>query len=342
MILAGDIGGTKADLGLFEPGGDARRPPLEGRLEVRKYPSLEALIREFLGQAAGRIAMAAPRAARMATPTRIVFGVAGPVHDNRCDAVNLPWPIDGNATGAALGIPLLLLNDLSATAWGVSVLGPSDLVVLNDSPPGSGSRVLIAAGTGLGESIVARNDGGWVVVPSEGGHADFAPRDPLEDELLVWLRAKYGRVSYERVLSGPGIADLFRFMGDSDRGAASREVEQRFAAAPDPAAVVTETALDGSCERSCLAIRKFVDVFGAEAGNLALKGLALAGVYLGGGIAPRLVPFLTDGRLVRAFTDKGRLKPVLERMPVAVILDPRTGLWGAAFYALAHPMTNGS
>jgi len=272
-----------------------------------------------------------------ALPEAIVLGVAGPVHDNVCEAVNLPWLIDGNALGAALSAPVLLLNDLAATAWGLSVLGPRDLMVLNDSRPSAGSRVLIAAGTGLGESIVARDGTGWVVVPSEGGHADFGPRDPLEDELNLWLRSRYGRVSYERVLSGPGIADLFRFMSETGRGTAPREVEARFRTAPDPAALVTETALDGSCERSRLAVDKFVDVYGAEAGNMALKGLALAGVYLGGGIAPRLLPFLNDGRFVRSFTDKGRLAPVLEQMPVAVILDPRTALWGAVVYASAHP-----
>jgi len=323
MILAGDIGGTKADLALFEPGGDPRHPHLGGRIPTREHASLGALVESFLDGARER-------------PERAVFGIAGPVKDNRCEATNLPWLVDGNALGEHLGARVTLINDLTSTAWGIPQLAPNDLEILHPGTPADATRALIAAGTGLGESIIARAEDAWIAVPSEGGHTDFAPRTPLEDELLLWLRAKYSRVSYERVLSGPGIADLYRFMTDTGRGNEPPEIGRRFASAPDPAVVVTETANDGSCERSRLVFETFVDIYGAEAGNLALKALALGGVYVGGGIAPRILAFLRDGRFVRGFQDKGRLTPVLEHIPLAVILDPRTSLWGAASYAVTH------
>jgi glucokinase len=324
MILAGDIGGTKADLALFERGGDPRHPRLGRRIPTREHASLGALLEAFLDEAHER-------------PERAVFGIAGPVKNNRCEATNLPWLVDGNALGEHLGTRVTLINDLATTAWGVSQLAPEDLEILHPGEPTDATRALIAAGTGLGESIMARTEDGWIAVPSEGGHADFAPRNPLEDELLQWLRAKYSHVSYERVLSGPGIADLYRFMTDLDRGQEPPEVAQRFAGAPDPAVVVTETALDGSCERSRRVLETFTDIYGSEAGNLALKALAQGGVYVGGGIAPRILPFLRGGRFARGFQDKGRLTPVLEQIPLAVILDPRTSLWGAAAFAMTHP-----
>ncbi len=324
MILAGDIGGTKAELGWFDRDLGPRAPRRDSRLATRGHATFDALLAEFMAQQPGR-------------PERAVFGIAGPVRDNRCEATNLPWRIDGDALGARLGVQCTLLNDLATTAMGLPQLGPDDLMVVHAGVPGDGPRALIAAGTGLGEAIVAPHAPGWLPIPTEGGHTDFGPRNALEDELLQWLRARYGRVSYERILSGPGIADLYRFLTDTRRGAEPPAVARRFATTDDPAAVVTETALDGSCERSGLAIGMFIDVYGAEAGNLALKSLALGGVYLGGGIAPRLGNLLLDGRFMRAFRDKGRLSPVLEPLPVSVILDPRTALWGAASYALTHP-----
>ena len=324
MILAGDIGGTKADLALFERGGDPRQPRHGGRIPTREHGSLDSLLETFLGATRDR-------------PERAVFGIAGPVKHNRCDATNLPWLVDGNALGERLGIRVTLLNDLATTAWGISALAPQDIEILHPGDPTDATRALIAAGTGLGESIMARSESGWIAVPSEGGHCDFAPRNPLEDELLQWLRAKYSRVSYERVLSGPGLADLYRFMSDTGRGSEPPAIARRFAEAPDPAAVVTGTALDGSCERSRVTLETFADIYGSEAGNLALKSLALGGMYVGGGIAPRILPFLRDGRFARGFQDKGRLTPVLEQIPLAVILDPRTSLWGAAAFALTHP-----
>ena len=323
MILAGDIGGTKAQLALFAPGSDPRSPVVEDRLPTHGSPSLDAIVRTFLARAG-------------AEPSRCVLGIAGPVHNNACITTNLPWHVDGNALGSSLGAPVTLLNDLEATAWGLQTLAPSDLLTLQDGTPAAGNRALIAAGTGLGEAMLMWDGTRWNPMASEGGHTDFAPRDVLEDELLHWLRGKYGRVSYERVLSGPGLADLYRFFRDTRRGDEPAEIAMRFDRAEQPAAIVTESALDGSCERARLTLDRFVSIYGAEAGNLALKSLALGGVFVGGGIAPRMIPALQRGGFVRSFFDKGRLSPVLTRIPVSVVLEPRTAVWGAAAFALAE------
>jgi glucokinase len=323
VILAGDIGGTKAQFALFERGAHPRSPVSEDRLPTAGSPSLDAIVREFLGRSGTK-------------PDRIVLGIAGPVHDNACITTNLPWHVDGNAMSESLGAPVTLLNDLEATAWGLELLGPADLVSLQAGTPTPGNRALIAAGTGLGEAILMWDGAAWHPMASEGGHTDFAPRDALEDELLHWLRGKYGRVSYERVLSGPGLADLYRFFREVRRGDEPAEIAMRFDRADQPAAVVTETALDGSCERSRLVLDRFVQVYGAEAGNLALKSLALGGVFVGGGIAPRMIPALIRGGFAHAFFEKGRLSPVLTRIPVSVVLDTRTAMWGAAARALAN------
>ncbi len=322
MILAGDIGGTKAHLALYAPGSQPRAPAAEDRLPTNGSPSLEAILRTFLDRAGAR-------------PERCVLGIAGPVHDNACITTNLPWHVDGNALSGALGAPVTLLNDLEATAHGLPVLGPDDLATLQDGVRADGNRAIIAAGTGLGEALVRWDGARWHPMASEGGHTDFGPRDALEDELLQWLRGHYGRVSYERVLSGPGLADLYRFFRETRRGDEPAGVAMRFDRAEQPAAIVTETALDGSCERARLVLERFVSIYGAEAGNLALKAMALGGVFVGGGIAPRMLPALTRGGFVRAFFEKGRLSPVLTRIPVSVVLDARAAVWGAAAYALA-------
>jgi len=322
MVLAGDVGGTKTLLALYPDGGPTRRPAFESKRASRDYPSLEAMVREFVSASGAR-------------PRRAVLGVAGPVVDNRCEATNLPWVVSGDEIGRALGgADVLLINDLEATAWGLGELAGGDLESLQRGERVSGNRALIAAGTGLGEGILVWDGERHRPTPSEGGHADFAPANALQDELLVWLRARFGHVSTERVLSGPGLADLYRFLGATWRGSEPPGMAERFERAEDPAALITAAALDGSCERARLAVETFVEVYGAEAGNLALKALAVGGVFVGGGIAPRIVAALRDGRFVRAFNAKGRLAPLLERVPVAVILDPSTALWGAAAVAL--------
>ena len=323
MFLAGDIGGTKAQLALFAPGAGPRSPVREERLPTHGSPSLEAILREFLGRDG-------------ATPSHCVLGIAGPVQENRCVTTNLPWQVDGDALGDALGAPVTLLNDLEATAWGLQTLSGSELLTLQEGADGSGHRALIAAGTGLGEALLVRDGARWLPVASEGGHVDFAPRDAVEDELLHWLRGRFGRVSYERILSGPGLADLYRFHRETRRGDEPAAFAAEFDRAADPAAIVSAGALDGSCERARLTLDRFVSIYGAEAGNLALKAVATGGVFVGGGIAPRILPALERGGFVRSFFAKGRLSPVLTRIRVQVVLEPRTAVWGAAVRALTE------
>lgn len=322
VILAGDVGGTKTQLALFETGASARSPRARNRYSSRDFPSLESLVKAFLSETGGR-------------PTRAVFGIAGPVVENRVEATNLPWHMSGETMSAALGgAPVTLLNDLVTTAWGLGELGGADLETLQRGREVAGNRALIAAGTGLGEALLVRDGDRWIPSASEGGHADFGPRTPLEDELLVWMRARYGRVSYERLLSGHGLADLHRFMRATARGEERDEDAREFDRAEDPAAVVTRTALENRGTRARLALETFVDVYGAEAGNLALKSLAVGGVFVGGGIAPKIRAVLAGGRFVAAFTQKGRLTPLLTSIPVSLILDEHTSLWGAARVAL--------
>jgi glucokinase len=322
MILAGDVGGTKTRLALYERGGRPREPLVERTLPSRDHASFEALMHAFLDEAG-------------ANPDAIAIGVAGPVLGDRVETTNLPWHIVAPRLSEHLGgARVRLLNDLESTAWGLSVLEDRDIEVLQAGDARPGNRALVAAGTGLGEAFVAWDGHAWHPSASEGGHADFAPRNELEDELLRWLRARHGRVSYERVLSGPGLADLFRFLSDTGRGDASELMTRDFASAPDPAVVVTRAALEGSCPRARLALDIFVSIYGAEAGNVALKALAVNGVYLGGGIAPRIMPLLREGGFLHAFASKGRLSPMLERIPVRLILDDRAALWGAATVAL--------
>ncbi|HUK62693.1 MAG TPA: glucokinase, partial [Dongiaceae bacterium] len=189
---------------------------------------------------------------------------------------------------------------------------------------------------------LAAEGAGWRALPSEGGHSDFASRDPLEDELLGWLRSRHGHVSYERVLSGAGLADLYRFFQATGRGSAPAAFEAAFAAAADPAPLVSAAGIDGSCDRARRVVERFVSIYGSEAGNLALKVLAVAGVYVAGGIAPHLVPVMNEGGFVRSFADKGRMAALLGQIPVVVVLDDRCALWGAAAAALAHAPTHGA
>jgi len=322
VILAGDVGGTKTQLALIEPGDPIRSPRARRRFASREHDSLETLVEAFLAEAGGR-------------PTRAVIGIAGPVVDNRCETTNLPWTMSGERLSRTLGgAPVTLLNDLVTTAWGLGELGGDDLVVLQAGNPAPGNRALIAAGTGLGEALLVRDGERWLPSPSEGGHTDFAATNEFEDGLLRWLRRRYERVSYERVLSGPGLTDLHRYHREAGIGDEPPAFAASFDAADDPAATVTRAALDGSCGRARAALDRFCEIYGAEAGNLALKALAVGGVYLAGGIAPKIVESLAAGGFLEAFCNKGRLSPLLSDIPVAVVLDEHTSLWGAARVAL--------
>ena len=323
MILAGDVGGTKTHLALFAPGGSPRHPEREQLFSSHDYDSLESLARAFLSE---------PPSPHV---ERAVFGIAGVVIRNRCETTNLPWHVDGSEMAAALGgTSVTLLNDLVATAHGLDTLESTELETIQAGTMEPGTRAVLAAGTGLGMVSVSRDGAHRFITPSEGGHADWAPRTAIERELAAWLAERHGRASVERVLSGRGLADLYRFLTATARGGEPLGFAERFMAADDPAALVSEAALDRSCERAELALGMFVDAYGAEAGNLALRVLAGEGLYLGGGIAPRVRAALQSARFLDAFRDKAPMSDLMRRFPVHLILDSRAALWGAAHVAL--------
>jgi glucokinase len=328
VILAGDVGGTKTALALFE----VRRRTLavvrEGVLPSQGFAALADAIRQFLSDGPG------------ATIDAACVGVAGPVIDGRCTATNLPWVVDEDSLAACVGTRRVkLVNDLEATGHGILGLPPSALAPIQAGERRKATMALLAAGTGLGEVLLVWDGRRHRVVSSEGGHTDFAPRTELEIELLRFLRKEFGRVSYERIVSGPGLYNIYRFLLATD-GAPEAEWLRSRMESGDPSAVVAEAALDSRDARAAQALDMFVSVYGAEAGNLALKALAVGGIFVGGGIAPKIRPKLDDGTFVTAFRDKGRLSGMMATIPVHLVLEPRTALLGAA--AVARSLLSGA
>jgi glucokinase len=329
MILAGDIGGTKSNLALFTFKGGRLSPVVEHTLPSQAYAGLEDVVREFLH-----------RANSQKPPTTIgeisgaCFGVAGPVVHDRIETPNLPWIISGQRLRQALGLEAVkLVNDLEATGYGIASLGRDEFVTLNEGSLGErGNAALIAAGTGLGEAMLYWDGEDFIPIASEGGHADFAPRNGLEIELLRYLLDRLDRVSYERVLSGPGLFNIYSFLRDSGYGEEPAWLTERLEQG-DPSAEISKAALANENALCVQAQDMFVSIYGAEAGNLALKVKAIGGLFVGGGIAPKIIDKLRDGTFMRAFTDKGRLSPLLEAIPVRVILNPKAALYGAARFA---------
>jgi len=318
MILAGDIGGTSTRLALFEVEHGRPVPTAQHTYHSPQYPGLEEILSEFL--AAGQPPIEAA-----------CFGIAGPVREGRVETPNLSWVVDAGRIATRLQLrDVILLNDLEATGYGVATLQPSDLTILNEGKAlVGGSCAVIAAGTGLGEAALHFDGSFYHPYASEGGHCDFAPRDQLEAGLLFALRRQLDHVSWERVVSGPGLLNLYRFLKDSGRGVEPAWLAERMAR-EDPPAVIAACALEGSSDLCALALRRFVSCYGAEAGNLALKVLATGGVYLGGGIAPKILPELKKPAFLEAFFDKGRYRKLMESIPVQVILNDKTALYGAA------------
>ncbi len=323
MILAGDVGGTKTNLALYRARdgrlvrGDLRSFP------SRDYPSLEAVIGEFLGPG-GKADLAC-------------IGVAGPVLSGRSRLTNLSWTVEEEAVRKACGARRgHLINDLQATAFAVPFLSPEGVAVLQEGTPDPrGVIVVAAAGTGLGVSFLVPGGEGYRPFPSEGGHADFAPRDEREARLLSFLRGRLaGRVSAERVVSGPGLEEIYRFLREEGGMAEAPQVEERFRR-EDPPRVIAEEGRTGRSPACGAALSLFASLYGALAGNLALQFLATGGIVLGGGIAPAILPVLSGGSFLEAFLDKGRFRDFLRRVPVRVILDDTAALLGAAHYALA-------
>lgn len=324
MILAGDVGGTKTNLGLFEGTGERLRLLRSDQFHSADFPGLSEVIHSFLdGGPVGLDLRAA------------CFGIPGPVADNRASTPNLAWVVDGARIGADLHVePVALINDLVATAEGIPLLEPDEVAVLQaGSPEPEGNRALLAAGTGLGMALLPRVGGRFVPVPSEGGHADYPPRTADEVDLLAHLRERFGRVSAERVVSGPGLANLYGFLRDVRGLPESPGVRAALTGQEDPAKVIGEAAMSGECDLCARALALFVAAYGALAGNLALLGTATAGVYLGGGIAPKILSHLASGPFLAAFRDKGRFETYLEKVPVRVILNDRAALLGAARHA---------
>jgi glucokinase len=321
MILAGDIGATNSRLAFFAKRGEKLQCVVGATYASAEHANLETILQQFTS--AHELAVDAA-----------CFGVAGPVKDGRSQAVNLAWSVDARQLADALHLDAVeVLNDLEAYAYGIALLAPEDFVVLNQGTPNaSGNAAVIAAGTGLGEAGLYWDGQQQHPFASEGGHSSFAPSDVLQIELLGYLMREFGHVSWERVLSGPGLHNIYRFLRDTGRGEEPSWLTQEMQR-HDPPAVITQAALAGSsalCERA-LAI--FVSLYGAEAGNLALKLMATGGVYIGGGIAPKIIAKLVDWRFVEAFVSKGRLRPLLQDIPVRVIMHAKTALLGAARFA---------
>lgn len=293
----------------------------EAMLPSAEFNGLEAVVRRFLDSGPSPPIAAA------------CFGVAGPVVDGRCVTTNLPWEVDEKRLAEAIPAQRVrLLNDLEAAAHGVLTLPSRELEPLQAGRARHGTMVLIAAGTGLGEAILAWDGARHRVIPSEGGHADFAPRNDVEIDLLRFLQKEFGHVSYERVLSGPGLYTLYRFLRDTGYAPEPSWLAERIAR-EDPSAVVSDVGLAGGHPLCTAALDLFASIYGAEAGNLALKALAVGGVFIGGGIAPKLRAKLADGSFLAAFCDKGRYRDLLGSIPVHLVLDPRAPLLGAAHVA---------
>jgi glucokinase len=332
MILAGDVGGTKIALGLFERQGDDLERERVETFASEDYNGLASAVRAFFKHAevdAGSI-------------ESTCFGVAGPVLDNRAQAPNLAWEIDGDAVAEELGLGgVWLINDLLATAEGIPTLAEHELAWLQEGEADAdGNAALIAAGTGLGMCLLPRVEGRLVPVATEGGHQSFAPRNAMEVELMRRLEARYGRVSVERVVSGPGLVALYHHLRETGTYTENAELRDRIERT-DAGSAISRAALEDGDPLASAALDAFVSAYGAAAGDLALVGLATGGVFVGGGIAPKILARLQDGPFLDAFRAKGRFRDLVSAIPVRVILNPRTALRGAAQVAaglgLRHP-----
>ena len=324
MILAGDIGGTKTNLALYKVEDKTLIIQSQYAFASRDFGSLRDVIIAFETQTS------------MSKIDAACFGIAGPVIDGRCRTTNLPWDISTSDLQAHLNIDKVrLLNDLEATAYGMLFLREDEFVDLN--PTGrsvDGNRAIIAAGTGLGEAMLFYDGTDYHPIGSEGGHSDFAPITRQQDELLKWMRDRYpGHVSYERILSGPGIYTLYEFLYESGFAAQPASMMQ-LTEGEDRSAMVSECAIKEQDPLCMETLRLFTEIYGAEAGNLALKSMSLGGVYIGGGIAPKILPFMTNGHFMNGFASKGRFEEMLRGIQVKISLNPETALLGAARFAL--------
>ncbi|HTS49380.1 MAG TPA: glucokinase [Bryobacteraceae bacterium] len=318
MVLAGDIGGTNTRLAFFEGTPSHLTAVAIEVFPSREHNGLEEIAKKFI-------------ATHNQVPRAACFGIAGAVRDGVVATTNLPWTVSVKKIGEALGIPdVYLINDLEANAHGIALLEVADFVSLNAGIPiPGGNRALIAAGTGLGEAgLLAEANGSYRPFPSEGGHVDFAPRNDLEMELLRYLMGRFEHVSYERVLSGPGLHNIYEFLRDTGRGEEPAWLADAIAHS-DPSAAIAKSGLEGTSNLGVQALDIFVSIYGAEAGNLALKVVATGGTFIGGGIAPKIIKKLNSPTFLNAFQAKGRISPLLRDIPVRVITNDKAALLGA-------------
>ena len=323
MILAGDVGGTKCNLALFSENGDKLTLVFQQRFASKEFAQFDLIVKEFARQAAPHLRAHKVRAAG--------FGVAGPVIENRVRATNLPWMVDAAHLAKELSLEqVVLMNDLGATGHSIEHLAPNQLCVLN---PGkaepAGTRALIAAGTGLGQSFLVWNSTRYRVAASEGGHSDFAPHTEQQIDLWHFMKRRYPQVSWELILSGRGFRTLHEFLSSTVKHASFEDPDA------DPAPEITKLGLAKSCPVCVETLDLWTTIYGAEAGNLALKVLALGGLYVAGGIAVKILDKIKDGTFFKAFKDKWKFEGLLSNIPVSVVLDETAPLLGAAYEAFA-------
>lgn len=330
MLLAGDIGGTKTLLALYAPEAGIRQPVAEAEFHSASYKTLDAIVREFLS-------------GQKQTATWACFDVAGPVIGGRAHLTNLPWQVEETALQQSLGLQrVMLINDLKAIAYAVPHLQPDELHCINaGKPEPHGPIAVVAPGTGLGEAFLVWSGSSYIACSSEGGHASFAPSGEQQIALQEFVAQRFGHVSCERVCSGPGIANIYDFLRASEPAAEPAEFAKALAQAVDRTPLISKAGLEDTAGNSLAArtLDMFVSILADEAGNLALKVLSTAGVYLAGGIPAHLLPKLADGRFLRAFVDKGRMSDLLAAMPVQVV-TARAALLGAAQYGLNQMRTS--
>jgi glucokinase len=319
MFLIADIGGTKTELALLDPAAGPRHFVRTHRFDSGRYRSLEEIVQRFLGDQTAHV-------------SGMAAGIAGPVRNNRVQVTNLPWVVNADSLSEALGgTPILLLNDLEAIAYGVPSLGGKDMAVLKEGvAEPQGPIAIIAPGTGLGEAFLIWDGARYRPIPSEGGHTDFAPADEVELELLRYLLPRLVHVSYERVCSGIGIPNLYAFLRDTGREVEPEWLREELATATDATRVIMVAALEEQAPICKATLELFFSILGNEAGNLFLKILASGGIYLAGGIPPRVAPQLQRSRFLEAFSSKGRFSDLLQKVPVFIIMQPQTALIGAA------------
>ncbi|WP_420421642.1 glucokinase [Simkania sp.] len=319
--LAGDIGGTKTHLALFQDQSGKTTCVKDQKFPSKDYPNLRTIVKKFLVGVGFEV-------------ERACFGIAGPVEDGKSKATNLPWIIDARQLETELKIEkVALINDLEANAYGLKVLSDDEFFVLNEGDhDASGNQAMVSAGTGLGEAGIYSDGKELYPFACEGGHTDFGPRNEVEDQLLHYLRKKYEHVSYERILSGPGLYNLYQFVVDTKQEAENPETVELIHSGDSPR-LVSELGLSGDSAACAKTLQLFASIYGAEAGNAALKFFALGGVFIGGGIAPKILAVIKTGEFMESFKAKGRFAQLLSTIPVKVVLNDNTALLGSMYYA---------